>query len=209
LTRFAEQIVNLVGKSIRLGRGGPDEQKGTLITVKDDYLTLYSNNGLLIHYPLYHLKSITEMTSVAENQQNDQEEKRKENPPSVSAVIYELLRGQVPMPDATASPLSEATSALPNTFLDLMRLYAGKKIQVYDHGPESASGFVFDVGEDYVKLVTGPDELVHYPFFHIRSCRMATAKQNDKNQNDKNQNDKNQESGDKEKNKDREKGRNR
>ncbi|MDB4896006.1 MAG: hypothetical protein JWN15_2268 [Firmicutes bacterium] len=148
MAHFREHVGSLVGKNIRLGRGGPDERKGTLVTVKDDYLTLFSEDGALVHYPLHHLKSITE-----------------------------LVNGEADPEDADL-PV-DMIDGLPGTLLDLMHSYTGLKVQVYDHGPETAAGIVFSVGDDFVKLVTSPDEMVHYPFFHIRSIRLARGKKDD------------------------------
>lgn len=103
---------------------------------------------MLAHYPLHHLKSMTELVE-------DEKDSRS--------------RGSMPH-----------FGPFPRTLLELMNSFMGQKVQVYDHGPETSSGFVFEVGEDFVKLVTGPDEMVHYPFFHIRSVRLARQKKSGK-----------------------------
>jgi spore coat protein B len=144
VTVFREQIHSLVGKRVRLGRGGSDERKGTLRSVQDDYITAKVDDGTLVHYPLHHLKSVTE-----------------------------IVNGETV---ADPEGAEESLEALPTRIHDLFLSYLGQKVQVYDHGPESAAGFVFDVGEDFVKLVTTPDEIVHYPFVQIRSVRLTRIK---------------------------------
>lgn len=146
MARFGEHVGSLVGKRVRLGRGGPDERKGILLGVRDDYLTLHCEDGSLVHYPLHHLKSVTEMVNSEVEDGID---------PASSALI----------------------AGLPATLHELVKSFVGLKVQVYDHGPESAAGIVFSVGEDYVQLITTPDEMVHYPFFHIRSIRLTKPKQ--------------------------------
>jgi len=154
LTHFGDQIISLVGKQVRLGRGGPDERRGSLEGVMEDYLVLLTQDGR-VHYPLHHLKSVTEVTGGNDTQEGSD--------------------------GFTEDPLE----TLPRQFNDLMHSFLGQKIQVYDHGPESAAGFVFEVGDNFVKLVTGPDEMVHYPFFHIRSVRISRAKSDNGGDGDK------------------------
>ena len=60
-----QKLQSLVGKYVKLGRGGPDQRDGVLLGVKDDYLSLQTADGGLLHYPLQHLKSITEQLGVA------------------------------------------------------------------------------------------------------------------------------------------------
>jgi|GEM_PF-3943380 len=154
MTCFRDQVHGLAGKRVRLGRGGPDERKGTLVGVYDDFLAVFCDDGCLVYYPMHHLKSMTELI----------------NTDTTNAEPLEL---------------PEEYNSIRPTFTEMMKAFTGKKVQVYDHGPESATGFVFEVGDDYVKLVTSPDEMVHYPFFHIRSIRLWKAKAKDENKDGK------------------------
>jgi spore coat protein B len=149
LAQFREHVTSLIGKSIRLGRGGPDGTQGVLVAVKLDYLTLLSEDGSLVHYPVHHLRSITELVNAE--------------------------------PDEDLDLSGDAIDALPDTLQQLLQAYTGLKVQVYDHGPENAAGIVFGTGDDFVKLITSPDEMVHYPFFHIRSVRLARLPQQNQN----------------------------
>ncbi len=153
MVHFREHVASLVGRHIRLGRGGPDERRGNLVAVRDDYLSLLSEDGSLVHYPLHHLRSITEIVAADSEETN----------------LTELSLENIP--------------ALPASLMELMTSFTGLKIQVYDHGPETAAGIVFGVGNDFVKLITSPDEMVHYPFFHIRSVRLAKGKGKDNKEN--------------------------
>jgi spore coat protein B len=143
MTCFRDQVNSLCGKRVRLGRGGPGERKGTLVSLSEDFLTVLSDDGSLIHYPLHHLKSLTELM-------ND-------------------------LPHTPALPeLPEESKSLPSTFQSLMQAFKGKKVELYDRGPESTTGFVFEAGDDYAKIVISTDEIVHYPYLHIRSVRLWT-----------------------------------
>lgn len=160
MASFREQVDSLIGKRVRLGRGGPDERKGTLVSVQDEFLSVYSDDGSMVHYPLHHLKSVTELMGGEEGSGDGS------GGGSGGGSGWDQTGGG---------------TGFPSTFRGLMDSFLGQKVQVYDHGPESAAGFVFGVGDDYVQLVTGPDEMVHYPFFHIRSVRLAKPKNENKN----------------------------
>ncbi|AXI40026.1 hypothetical protein CX649_10440 [Bacillaceae bacterium ZC4] len=59
--KFYQYVKSLVGKMIKVNRGGPESKSGLLLEVKTDYLALYlfeSNN--VVYYQLKHIKSITE-----------------------------------------------------------------------------------------------------------------------------------------------------
>lgn len=172
MSSFAQHLQGLMGKYVSLGRKG--DSKGFLVAAKEDYLTLYcvesnqkkqdgkgyraasteesrSSGGTLVHYPLYHLKSLAEI-----------------NEEDASGAALDLV------PAAVAE-------TLPATFWELMKSHHGKKVTLYDHGPESATGWMFECGDDYVKLLVtdgknGEEEMVNYPFFHIKSVSLARSK---------------------------------
>jgi spore coat protein B len=50
---------SLVGKEVRINRGGPDSKVGTLLEVKSDYLALLTKEDGIVYYQLQHIKSIT------------------------------------------------------------------------------------------------------------------------------------------------------
>ncbi|MED2037275.1 spore coat protein [Bacillus wiedmannii] len=52
-------LKDLIGSYVRVNRGGPESQKGTIISVCPDYFVLQNEKGELYYYQLSHLKSIT------------------------------------------------------------------------------------------------------------------------------------------------------
>lgn len=54
-------LKDLIGSFVRVNRGGPESQKGTIISVCQDYFVLKNEKGELYYYQLKHLKSITKM----------------------------------------------------------------------------------------------------------------------------------------------------
>lgn len=53
-------LLNLVGRHVRMYKGGPESKEGLLLYVKDDYLALLSNENEVIYYNTSHLKSVIE-----------------------------------------------------------------------------------------------------------------------------------------------------
>jgi len=55
-----EMLQTLVGKVVKIDRGGPNSKVGKLLAVGDDFLTLLIENDGVVYYKLYHIKSVTE-----------------------------------------------------------------------------------------------------------------------------------------------------
>ncbi|GAB2671292.1 hypothetical protein ACFQWB_13600 [Paenibacillus thermoaerophilus] len=59
MSRLVSYCKELVGKHVKINRGGPDSMEGTLIDVGSDYVTVYGDEGVsYVH--LQHVKSVTE-----------------------------------------------------------------------------------------------------------------------------------------------------
>lgn len=149
MSRLIEELSSQLGKRVLLGRGGPDSNKGVLVGVKEDYVCLFTDEGTLIHYPVHHLRSVTAPTAQGTGQ-----------------------NGGAPAPDPS---VSTTVGTLPAKFNDLLKFHHGQKVQVFDHGPEASTGWVFECGEDFVTLVTA-DDIIRYNSFHIRSLSLQRPK---------------------------------
>lgn len=53
---------DLIGSYVRVNRGGPESQKGTIVSLGADYFGLENEKGENHYYQLRHLKSITQNT---------------------------------------------------------------------------------------------------------------------------------------------------
>ena len=51
---------SLVGKTIKVDRGGPESRIGKLMAVLDDHLVLLTKDDGVIYYNTHHVKSVTE-----------------------------------------------------------------------------------------------------------------------------------------------------
>jgi spore coat protein B len=52
-------LKDLIGSFVRVNRGGPESQKGTIVAVCSDYFVLKNEKGELYYYQIRHLKSVT------------------------------------------------------------------------------------------------------------------------------------------------------
>ncbi|RWS41595.1 spore coat protein [Bacillus mycoides] len=55
-------LKDLIGSYVRVNRGGPESQKGAIVSVCGDYFVLQNEKGEYHYYQLCHLKSITKNT---------------------------------------------------------------------------------------------------------------------------------------------------
>ncbi|PGZ57123.1 spore coat protein [Bacillus cereus] len=55
-------LKDLIGSYVRVNRGGPESQKGTIVSLGADYFGLENEKGENHYYQLRHLKSITQNT---------------------------------------------------------------------------------------------------------------------------------------------------
>ena len=52
------RLSSMVGRAVRLGRGGPDSRTGQILAVKEDHLVLYNEAEGIIYYKTDHLKKL-------------------------------------------------------------------------------------------------------------------------------------------------------
>ncbi|OIK09312.1 hypothetical protein [Bacillus sp. MUM 13] len=55
-----ELFTNLIGKVLRINRGGPESRTGILLDVSDDHLAILTDQEGVVYYKTSHIKSITE-----------------------------------------------------------------------------------------------------------------------------------------------------
>ena len=52
-------MLSLVGKAIRVDRGGPESRVGMLLAVEGDYFALFTKDDGVVYYKMQHIKSVT------------------------------------------------------------------------------------------------------------------------------------------------------
>ena len=54
-----EMMLTLMGKVIKVDRGGPESRIGKLLAVEDDYFTILTEEDGIVYYKMQHIKSLT------------------------------------------------------------------------------------------------------------------------------------------------------
>lgn len=89
-TIFQDLLPQLVTQMIRVNLGGPNSLQGILTSTSNEYITVLHDMRDYVHYPLYHIKSITWIVNPPENneqgnttgnkeQGSDTKDKKKED----------------------------------------------------------------------------------------------------------------------------------
>ncbi len=146
---------SLVGRSVRVDRGGPESRSGKLLSVQQDYFVLYCENEGIVYYKKDHVKSLS----------LDSRE--------VSDVIEAPAEGEAPPPVLQYFEADSFTSVLQS-----MHLYS---VQINRGGPEKIEGVIVDATDDEVTLIVGKEVVKILPF-HIRNISYS-AKNNSNEQN--------------------------
>ena len=128
-----------------------DRDTVLLSGVKDDYITVYTSQDTVLHYYLHNLTCLSESPVLTENHFSG---------------------------DIRPTAIRQAEE-LPNTFSELMESFRGRKIVVHGLNSRTISGFLFECSNDFIKIVTSPDDLVHYPIHQILSVSLNSRSRTD------------------------------
>jgi spore coat protein B len=155
-------LSSLVGRSIRVDRGGPESRLGKLIAVKDDHIVVFLKNDVeegMLYYKTDHIKSLSLETRY------------------VSAIS-----------DAYDESAALNYVDEPN-FASIITHMKFRWVQINRGGPEKLEGVLIDATDDQITLISG-NEIVQVLPFHIRNISYGIKKQNDQDQNNNQNNNK-------------------
>lgn len=149
---------SLVGRSIRVDRGGPESRMGKLLAVKDDHFVVYSENEGMIYYKTDHIKSLSLDTRDFSDVVEDPNAEQQNIPKYID--------------------LDDFTSVLKNMQFHWVQINRG--------GPEKIEGVLIDATDTAVTVIVGTEVIKVLPF-HIRSISYGLKKKNEqeKDKNDK------------------------
>lgn len=137
-----ELLQSLKNERIRVNRGGPESRVGTLVDVKNDYFTLYTDEGITF-YKKHHVKSL----SKSSEETND------------------TSQGNLPVVSQALQRISA------NTFSGLLQNLQYSWVEINSNGPDSVKGMLIDSNDQFVMLADKED-LLRVPVFHIKSLRL-------------------------------------
>ncbi len=148
----------LIGRVVRIDRGGPESRYGNVIAVKPDHIALHIENEGVAYYKIDHIKSI----SVDTKENADLLVSANKKAPAVTNVI-----------DAAS-------------FQEVMGQMKYRWVQINRGGPEKVEGVLVEVSEESALLVAN-NEIINILPFHIRNISYGIKKtqQDNSAQNDK------------------------
>ncbi|MDR6552413.1 hypothetical protein [Paenibacillus qinlingensis] len=124
----------LMGKQVRLDRGGPESRQGEILAVGIDYVGIYNEKDGVIYYNTNHLKSLTLNT--------------KDSAESL------LTQGNV-------APLKIMEA---DNFVGLLKGMKNLWCQVNRGGHESIQGVLADANDDYITMVVNHELVTIFNF---------------------------------------------
>ncbi|WP_052475932.1 hypothetical protein [Cohnella kolymensis] len=160
---YARQASHLVGRLVRINRGGHDSVEGVLVAIPSDYLVVLTDEGI-VYVNGAHVKSITEGVQESEGKSGGGRSGGGRSGGNRSR--YGRSRSYV-----SAS-----------SFQSLLHRMRHKHIQINRGGPEKLDGFLAEVASDNVLLIVDR-ELVRIPTFHIKTVMISSSQDQNKNKN--------------------------
>jgi len=156
---YVLQANHLIGRDIRVNRGGHDSVEGTLLAIPGDYLVLLSDN-VICYVNGAHVKSITEgSTTGSGSGGTGGNRSRRVHKSFITASNFQSLLGRL----------------------------KHKHVQINRGGAEKLDGFLAEVSTDNALLIVDR-ELVRIPTFHIKNVCASQKNQNKNNNNNNNNN---------------------
>lgn len=143
---------DLIGKSVRLERGGPDKVEGKLLAIMTDVLAIQTQKEGIVYVNGDHVKTISESVI-----------------PEIQIVKSAPVNTCLPVPEEEVPPLVEAQN-----FRNLLSQLRHKLIRVNQGGPNSLLGVLIDVKPNFesaemITLLHDMKDYVHFPIYHVRS----------------------------------------
>ncbi|MEH7383040.1 hypothetical protein V7138_21430 [Bacillus sp. JJ1533] len=143
-------VRNLLGRAIQVNKGGPESTVGKLLSITEDYIVIQTENGETIFYTMEHIKGIIEDSRTKFNPVLDPNENTNTN----DTITFE-------------------------NFNQLMTSLVGEVVRINRGGPESKTGKLVEVKNDYLIIYDKMDGLIFYAIDHIKSVTKLTMETNE------------------------------
>ena len=191
-------LESLKGKTVTIYRGGPESKSGTLLDVKSDYVTLYSQNNNNSNDNNNNNNKDNNNKNNNKNNNNNNNNNDNNNNNQNTVVYYQAEHVKsisedsktnsiqtIPQTSTTEDESAEFIEA--DTFADLIDQLKNETIQINQGGPESKYGVLLGVNNDFLHLYTEDDGVVYFNIHHIKSVSKYQQNNNNDNENGENQ----------------------
>lgn len=132
-------ISGLVGKLVRVNKGGPESSEGIVLVAKGNYIVVYIKHEGVVYYNLEHIKSITLLNKPIKHFNKHGQHRE---------IHWERNR--------------------PHSFLDALRSKKNRLIKINRGGPDSITGVLTSVHHNYIKLIDKEESVIIFTH-HIKS----------------------------------------
>jgi len=146
----------MIGRAIRVDRGGPESRMGKLLAVKDDHIIVYIEDEGMLYYKIDHIKSISLDTK------------------DFSDVVAQPN-------DADQTPPPKYIDV--DDFVSVLQNMKYHWVQVNRGGPEKVEGVLVEADPDQVTLISN-NEIIQILPFHIRNISYGLKKKENDNNKD-------------------------
>lgn len=154
---FNELASKLKEQTLRINGKGPESKKGQLIEVKEDYMTLYSEEDELVFFNEQHIKSISFPTG----KENLQEERQPESANTIGSYKEESKGGLNVL-------LADYGHVFGNNMNDVLTNLKYTWIKINRKGPESLEGMLVDSNDDHLVIVVD-NEILRVSTYHVKN----------------------------------------
>jgi spore coat protein B len=156
----------LIGRSVRVDRGGPESRMGKLLAVKNDHVVVYIENEGMLYYKIDHIKSLSLDTR------------------DVSDLVPVTVTNEL-------NPVVLPSYIEAEDFATIMKTMQNRWVQINRGGPEKIEGVLVEATDELGTIIAG-NEIIQVLYFHIRNISYG-LKNNNQQSNDNNNNNNNNE----------------
>ncbi|MFC6331932.1 spore coat protein [Paenibacillus septentrionalis] len=132
-------LSGLVGKLVRVNRGGPESSEGLVLVAKGDYIVVYVKHEGVVYYNLEHIKSITLLKKPFKHLNKHGHHRE---------ILWKHNK--------------------PHSFLEALRSKKNRLIKINRGGPDSITGVLTSVHRDHIKLIDKEEPVIIFTH-HIKS----------------------------------------
>jgi spore coat protein B len=149
---------DLVGEQVKINRGGPNAIFGKLLAVKNDYLVVFTREGV-VYVKTSHIKSITDLDGSHGTRGSRTGGSRGSHGPHGSHGSHGSRSG------------GKKDFIKADNFRGVLKALNKKFVQVNWGGPEKVVGFLAEVTQDHI-LVVSDHKKVEIFIAHIQSIKL-------------------------------------
>ncbi|MED5020746.1 hypothetical protein P9847_26145 [Paenibacillus chibensis] len=165
-------LMGLVGQTVKINRGGPDMVEGVLLTVQNNYLAIWAKDKHIVYVSTAHIKSVTGTGQSGGAQGVASQSGGARSGGSRSGGVQ----------SAMARPIQA------HSFVGLLQSLQYRHVQINRGGPEKLEGIIINANQNYLMLAVKGEEVVRIQNYHIKSVTVLGSSSGNSSNGNKNNN---------------------